>query len=293
MTTAGALVGISADGNRLAYVDAASNGDCGGVRIWTVSTRETQRLNGKSWCPGVQTSTGTGLVGPALAGSRALWLTYTGGNDRDWTLWTSTAGATSPKQIRTVTRDADDQPPVVLGPGDQNLLPYGFDTQVVVLRSDGSRRFDWNAPARVAAVAAGSSRVAVLLSTGVVDVLSDTGSVLERHRYDPNAVKAIRASGADLVVLAGATLEDWNAGSKSSRTLPTGSRLQDVVGGMVLYVTGTTVRALRLADGKDVALRSTGTTGASAELESGSGLFVASGKNVVYALTYNQVVAKL
>jgi hypothetical protein len=87
-----------------------------------------------------------------------LWVSYVGGNIRDWTLWTSVPGTSSPKQIRTISRDVDLPGPFAIGPGDQDVLPYGQDAQVIALHADGSRRFAWNAPARVIAVAAGSGR---------------------------------------------------------------------------------------------------------------------------------------
>jgi hypothetical protein len=288
----GTIAGVNADGGRLAYLDAASSGDCGGLRVWTLSTRATPRLNGKAWCPAGGTSTGTGLVGPGLAGSRAVWVSFVGGNLREWTLWTSVPGAPSPKLIRTIARDVDTPGPFAIGAGDQDLLPYGQDAQVIAMRANGARRFAWNAPSRVAAVAAGSGRVAVLLAAGPVVVLSNAGAVVERHEYAAGALRAVRTSGSDLVVRTAAGIDRWSSGARTGFSLPAGAALEDVVGGIVVYTRGGDVRGLRLSDGADVLLRSTGASTARAQLESDSGLFVATGKSVVYALTWAQVQAR-
>jgi hypothetical protein len=293
VTTPAAVIGTNADGGRIAYVDGASKDDCGGVRVWTLNTRATQRLNGKAWCPAGGTSTGTGLVGPGLAGSRALWVSYVGGNVRDWTLWTSVPGASSPKQIRTISRDVDLPGPFAIGPGDQDVLPYGQDAQVIALHANGSRRFAWNAPARVIAVAAGSGRVAVLLATGRVVLLSSTGAVVEQHAYAAGVVKAVRTSGSDLVVRTNVGLDRWSGGPRAQLlVLPPAAPLQDLASGIAVYTLGGQVRGLRLADGTDVLLSTSGSPVAGAQLEVGSGLFVTVGKTVTYPLTWSQVQAR-
>jgi hypothetical protein len=66
----------------------------------------------------VQTSTGTAIAGLSLAGTRALWVHYGGGNIREWTVWTATGSKTSsPKRLAFVARDVDGPAPVVLGDG--------------------------------------------------------------------------------------------------------------------------------------------------------------------------------
>jgi hypothetical protein len=293
VTTPGALAGIAADAGRLAYADGASSGDCGGVRVWTLRTRATPRLNGRRWCPSEVTSTGAGLVGPSLAGTRALWLSYAGGNIREWTLWTSVPGAPAPRAIRMVARDVDGPAPIVLGAGDQDVLPYGFDDQVIVMRANGARRFAWRAPARVAAVSAGGGRVAAVLAAGPVVVLSSAGLQVEEHAYAPRAVRDVRVSGTQLVVRTASGLDVWEDGERAQRALPVGAVLHDLVGGVVLYTRGGDVRALRTGDGRDVLLRATGARAPLAQLESGSGLFVGTGRRAAYALTWSQVLARL
>lgn len=64
------LYGVAVDGPRVAYADASCR-----VSIWQAG--RTVRL-GATPCT-ERTSTGSGLAGLALAGGRALWVTYTGG----------------------------------------------------------------------------------------------------------------------------------------------------------------------------------------------------------------------
>ena len=63
-----------------------------------------------------QASTGQGVWDVAVATNRLLWLTYAGGNIREWALWTAMTTRKSPWQVRFVARDVDDPPPIVIGP---------------------------------------------------------------------------------------------------------------------------------------------------------------------------------
>ena len=61
---------------------AAAATRCG---CWDVATRGDRRLASHCFA---STSTGSGVAGVIATGGRALWLTYTGGNIREWSLWT-------------------------------------------------------------------------------------------------------------------------------------------------------------------------------------------------------------
>jgi hypothetical protein len=98
---------------------------------------------------GVRLAYASGRAAVSIAGSRVLWLHYTGGNIREWSLFTATASAPSPLRLRSVARDVDAAAPIVLGEGDSRagaLLPYAVDRRVVVCgetaraRSTGPRR---------------------------------------------------------------------------------------------------------------------------------------------------------
>src|SRR5690242_12103055 len=122
-TATSKVTGLAADGSLAAFAVATSGRDCYHIDIWNRSARTVFRLGAARPCPPA-TSTGNGVVGPALAGSRALWLTYVGGNIREWSLWTATTTARTPRRIRFIARDVDAAPPIVLGQGDATKLGF-------------------------------------------------------------------------------------------------------------------------------------------------------------------------
>ena len=77
-----------------------------GCRVWNLTTRAVTTLGRTMPCD--EGSTGTGIAAVSIAGSRVLWLHYTGGNIREWRLFTATttrrARACSPSSPATSTR---------------------------------------------------------------------------------------------------------------------------------------------------------------------------------------------
>jgi len=173
------VTALAADAARVAFAS-----DCE-VRLWTPAARRAPRL-GSLPCP--RTSTGSGIAAVSLAGNRALWLHFTGGNIREWSLWTATP-TSRPKRLRFVAQDVDLPPPIVLGEGDASqfgdLLPYAVGDEVIVLRADGSRRFAWRAPGRVLDISANSGQLAVLSADGdgTLTLLDGAGSVFGRGSF--------------------------------------------------------------------------------------------------------------
>ena len=81
---AGPISTVSIAGTEIAYSDEYRT-RCHEIRLWKVATRSDKRLASHCF---VSTSTGSGVAGVIATGGRALWLTYIGGNIRDWSLWT-------------------------------------------------------------------------------------------------------------------------------------------------------------------------------------------------------------
>lgn len=189
--------GVAVDGPRVAYTDTSCR-----VSIWQAG--RTTRL-GATPCTG-QTSTGSGLAGLALAGGRALWVTYTGGNTREFTVWTATRTTPRPRRLAFASGDVDATPAVTVGDSDGDLLPYAVNRTVVVLRANGARRFAWTAPAPVTAVDAFAGEVAVATAGGLVTVLDAGGRVLDEQRFAAD-VYGLQISGGSLVAQVGRTLE--------------------------------------------------------------------------------------
>ena len=102
---AGPLSAVSIAGTEVAYADEYSGG-CHEVRLWDVATRADRRLATHCF---VSTSTGSGVGGVIATGGRALWLTYTGGNIREWSLWTK-GGTAKVKRIAFLPADVDGRP---------------------------------------------------------------------------------------------------------------------------------------------------------------------------------------
>ncbi|MDQ3822116.1 MAG: hypothetical protein M3321_02610 [Actinomycetota bacterium] len=272
---------LAADGGRIAFAVGRSASDCDRVRIWTPATGRVVRLGRTTSC--VTTSTGTGIASLAIAGTRVLWLHYTGGNIREWRLYTATTARPLPRRLAFLTADVDAPAPIVVGDGDASrlgdILPYAVGRTVIALRANGARRFAWTAPRRVVALSALGGELAVAHMGGRVTVLDAGGRVLREERY-AGEIDAVKITGNGLLVQRGRVLELRNAGSPRTWTLPAGSRLEDTAGSDgALYVVGGEARMLSLSGSRDVRL------GAAAHVEAeGVRVALAAGR-VVRTLT--------
>ena len=230
---------------------AAAAGRCHEVRVWHTADRGVRRYGRHCFAA---TSTGSGVAGVAVSQGRALWLTYTGGNIREWSLWTATRRAPAQRRIRFVARDVDAPPPLVLGGATDEALPYAVDRTVVALRPNGARIFAWEAPERVTAIEATGTGYAVVLAGGDVVVLNARGEHVRRHDFAPGEVRAavITASGL-LVHLPGRLLVRLH--EDRTLPLPPDARLAGFAANVVAYASGQELRLLRLRDGRDVQLR--------------------------------------
>lgn len=241
---------LAMDGRRVAFAEAASSRDCHRVRVWNLQTRAVMKLGRTTAC--VNTSTGTGIASLALAGNRVLWLHYTGGNIREWRLFTATTTARRPRLVRMVSRDVDGRAPIVVGDGNSSrfgdLLPYAVDRDVAVLKADGSRRFSWRAPARVTALSALFGKLAVATEGGTVTVLDASGKPVRSEEFS-DEVAGVKLSGDGILVQRGRTLEVRRGGESRTFQLPAGARLEDALGDRAFYVTGGQARQLSLRGG--------------------------------------------
>lgn len=240
------VIALAADGDRVAYAAGFSATDCNRVYVWNVRAGGVTKLGRRTHCQ--RTSTGNSIASLALAGTRALWLHYVGGNRRTYTLWTATTARARPLLLRSVEVDADAPAPIVLGDGGGGLLPYAIGDAVVALRANGSRAFRWTAPAAVTALAAAGGDVAVAAGDGSVTVLDAAGRVLRRERFGA-AQTVVRLSGGALVVQDGRSLEVRGGNRAAMYSLVAGVRLADAGGGRAVLVGGGSARVLDLADG--------------------------------------------
>jgi hypothetical protein len=260
----------------LAYAGGRAGGDCDRVRIWSRATRRTVRLGRTTSCE--QTSTGTGIAALSIAGNRVLWLHLTGGNIREWSLFTATTTRPRPRRLRFVSRDVDAPAPIVLGEGDTtrygDLLPYAVDRDVVVLRPNGARAFTWRAPARVTALGANWGGLAVALEDGRIAIFDNDGS-METIRPGSPAATAVFVTGNGVAAQRGRAVELRTGSSTRSWPLPAGARVRDADGYEATYVSRGRVKLLRLDTGRT---RDLG-PGVDAQLEY-STVAVASGRRI-------------
>lgn len=275
ITAPAPVTALAADGPRVAYATGFAARDCNRVYVWQPATGKIAKLGRKTHC--VRTSTGNAIAAVSIAGARVLWLHYVGGNVREWSLWTATPARPAPVRLRLVSREADAPPPIVLGEGDVSrlgdILPYALDRTVIALRSNGSRRYSWLAPARVVALHASGGELAVATEGGVVTVLDAGGRVLRRESFGAE-IQVVRITGDSLAVQHGRTLE-LRGGRIAMYSLVAGARLADVDGARAAIVRAGKVSTFDLDEGFGRVVAS----GSHAQLE-GSALVIASGRSV-------------
>jgi hypothetical protein len=247
---AGPVSAVAIAGTEVAYADEYRT-RCHEIRVWDVADRSDRRFASHCF---VQTSTGSGVAGVIATGGRALWLTYTGGNIREWSLWTKGVGG-SAKRISFLSADVDGPPPVVLGRVWEGSLPYAIGRTVVVLAPNGSRRFTVTGPDRVVALAAHSRGYAAVLADGSVLTISLEGKVLRERSFEAGVAQEAVLNALGLVVKTPDGLEIWNGDSVKKIALPRGARFLGLSEGIVAYGTGRQLRLRRLSNGHDVLFR--------------------------------------
>ena len=248
----GLITALAVDGRTIAYTAGPSRRDCDRVRMWNLSTRRVTTLGRRTAC--VQTSTGTAVAQLALAGNRALWLHYTGGNIREWSLWTATTARPAPRRLAFVSQDVDSPAaPIVVGDGDANrygqLLPYAVGRRVIALAPTGQRRFTWDAPARVVGLSTVGGQVAVAQEGGRVTILEHHGWVVREESYS-GEIDAVRLAFGAVTVQRGRTLERRGEGRRTWR-LPAGARLADATAEHAFYVARDGIHLLSFSTGRD------------------------------------------
>jgi len=195
---------LALTGRSVAYVaDAPGRLQCAQIGLWDLTTDRRFVFASKEQCL-EEGSTGQGVWDVAVARHRLLWLTYAGGNFREWTLWTATTTRRQPRQLRFIARDVDSPAPIVIGPATAEGLPYAVDRQIVYLGENGEAIFKTAVSSPVRAIAAGYGgrlRVAALLADGTIVGLDRTGRIrVTLDEFSSATVGAIRVSGRGIAV---------------------------------------------------------------------------------------------
>ena len=247
---AGPISSVAIAGVDLSYADEYKRG-CHEVRLWNVATRSDRRLSSHCF---VSTSTGSGVADVIATQGRALWLTFTGGNIREWSLWTK-GGATKARRIAFLSADVDGPAPVILGSVWEGSLPYATGRTIIVLAPNGSRRFTYAAADRVVALSAHSRGYAAVLANGSVLTFSPAGTLIKERPFAPGAVQSAVLAAPGLIVETAAGLEIHGVGSVRTIPLPAGARFLGYSEGIAAYGIGRELRLRRLANGRDQLFR--------------------------------------
>jgi hypothetical protein len=247
---AGPVSAVGLAGTDLGYADEHRRG-CHEVRLWDVATRGDRRLASHCF---VGTSTGSGVAGVIASEGRALWLTYTGGNIREWSLWTK-GGRAKARRLAFLPADVDGPPPVVLGRAWEGSLPYATGRAIIVLAPNGSRRLSLTAADRVVSLSAHSRGYAAVLANGSVLTISPAGKLIRERAFAPGEVSEAVFAGPGLIVKTVAGLEIHRDANMRTVPLPRGARFLGYSEGTVAYGSGRDLRLLRLSGGSDTLFR--------------------------------------
>jgi hypothetical protein len=259
VTSPGKVQALARSGFSVAFLSGPYAGHCAPhVELWSLVTRGVYRLgrHTDALCD-EGPSTGSGVTDIAVAGNRALWLEYAGGNLRDWVLQTATTTRPQERELEFQEVDVDAPPPIVLGVASEQVMPYSVGSTVKVLKANGARAYTWRAPARVTNTTAYGAMVAVFVVGGRCFVLSPAGNVRQAYTFAPGSVQELALAGVGLVVqLAGGRVEIRRGALVIRRLmLPSGGRMLDYAEGILLYRLGGQIRARHVSTGRDRLLR--------------------------------------
>lgn len=229
------ITAVGVSGARVAYATA----DCR-VSLWDRAAHRVTHFAPGPACE--KTSTGTAVAAVSVAGTRVVFLHYTGGNIREWSLWTATPARPKPRQIAFATSDPDAAPPLVLGAAHGGVIPWARDKTVTVVRADGSRVLRWTAPAAVTALTGG-----VTVATADGTVYSVGGNGVHKLVF-PQAPSVVATSSDAFVVQYGRTLDSRGLRPRTY-TIARTSRLVGVTGDRAVIVGGGSVRTIDLVTG--------------------------------------------
>ena len=262
VTSAATVSSLSVTNRSVVWAVEGSTRDCGHVRLWDTATRGlwtfgNRTIRGCEESP----SGGFGIAQVATSGRRVLWVTHIGGNFTDYQLWTATPSRPSPRRLAFETAESGSPPPIVLGAGTREGVPYAVGGTVTYLSDAGTRRFrtSLGSPVRLltSGPGAGTARVLASLADGRVVLLSAAGAVLRTDEYEPGAVHAIALGGAGPLVQVGSTVTVGPfAGDEV--TLPPGALMLDYRQRAIVYRRGTQVRLRHITTGADTHLQTFG-----------------------------------
>src|SRR6185503_16448868 len=141
VTSPGRVQALARSGYSAAFLSGPYPGHCGPqVRLWNLVNGGVYRLGRHTDAVCNEgPSGGSGVTDIAVAGNRALWLAYAGGNLTDWTLYTATTTKPTERMLEFKEVDAGAPSPIVLGTASEQVLPYSIGASVKVLKANGAK----------------------------------------------------------------------------------------------------------------------------------------------------------
>jgi hypothetical protein len=249
---------LSADGPRAAFITAGPH-DCDHVAVWAPAQKTITRFEAPSPC--ISTSTGSGEYDVELAGTRASWVWYGGGNFWDFLLTTATPANPLPTQLTWDSDHASEFWDYRLR-GDGELLVFNQGSRLVRIGVGHERCYEtsqggWGASvcttirrgahaAPVASVSGGLIAVREPTLIAVVDAMGNT------VRLFPGEANSAWLDGDHLVVIRANVIERYSVATgalEASRPLPMGYKVADLDGGVAVLRKGRAITLLRLDDG--------------------------------------------
>lgn len=225
---------------------------CEGAVLWIPWQQARFTFHVPAPCPRVQ-QRGVSAVG--TTGSRVLFLTYAGAGVRLWKLWTVTPGARRPRLLR-FARGTASAPPIVVGNGGDQGVPYAVGRDVVLLGDSGARAFTTRTPRPVVSLAENAYGVAAVLDDGSVfaqGILPGTQS--RDYPYPDGGARAVRPISGGVVVETQGGIELRRGDRVEQFPVPAGSRLVGYDSGSLVYARANELREYVRSDKRDVLVR--------------------------------------
>lgn len=251
---------LSVTHRSVVYAVGRSARDCGHVRLWDTATRGLWTFGSRTILGCEEGPSGAfGIAQVATSGRRALWVTSIGGNVTDYQLWTATPTRSSPRRLAFEREESGAPPPIVLGAGMREGVPYAVGDSVTFVSDAGARLFRVALGSSVRQLASaagpGAARVIASLADGRVVLLSRTGAVLRTDEYEPRAVRAIALGLVGPLVQVGATVNVGPVAGGTKVVLPAGALMLDYRQRAIVYRQGTQLRMRHVGSGQDSLLQ--------------------------------------
>jgi TolB protein len=230
--------------------------------------------------------------GPAFAGGRLVWSSFSSAMQGDnWLVSTATTDVPRAESVTFPDRGAVFRNlPATAFAGDGDLLVFSTwgpcpvfiypDSPCVhepkqngmLWRVDGAKAVAIaSSGGALTPLSVDAGRILVDHENGTLELMRSDGSSLQTFHVYTGDFRGATVQGRNVVVLKQASIADYDAGSGvllHERPLPAGEqRLDDVQNGLAVYVSGTDVHLLRLADGRDAVIHAPGPGPVLAQLE--------------------------